>query len=222
MAFERIAILGCGLIGGSFALGLRAAGFAGEIVGWDREETLAKATEREAIDRGTSEFNQAVVGADLIYLATPVTLILDLLPAVGRTAKRGALVTDAGSTKVQICRLAREALPEGILFLGGHPLAGKEASGIDNAEADLFAGSKYVIVPAGKADAPPKAGFGVAEEFLGWVRRLGAETVEMDAETHDWALALISHLAQLMATALASTLWDETDEDGLPLTLAAG
>lgn len=220
MSFERVAILGCGLIGGSFALGLRAAGFAGELVGWDREETLAKSKQRSAIDHGTTELDQAIAGADLIYLATPVALILELLPAVGRTAKRGALVTDAGSTKIRICRLAREALPEAVHFLGGHPLAGKETSGIESADARLFVGAKYVVVPP---EGVPRRGAEEAKEaFLGWVRRLGAEPVEMDAETHDWAVALVSHLPQLVSTALASTVWDETDEDGLPLTLAAG
>ncbi|MDA2912661.1 prephenate dehydrogenase/arogenate dehydrogenase family protein [Acidobacteriia bacterium AH_259_A11_L15] len=236
MAFQKIAVLGCGLIGGSFALGLKKRGYAGKIIGWDKEDVLQKAQERGAIDRGTEDGATAVEGAELIYLAAPVVVILDLLPQVGRHAKAGALVTDAGSTKVRVCRMAKQVLPETLTFLGGHPMAGKEVSGIENADADLFMGSKYVVVKEAeeaeeakeKADSssrPEGSGSGLgmteaAEEFLDWVRRLGAEPVELDAETHDWAVALVSQAPQLLSTALASAVWDETDEDGLPLSLA--
>ncbi|MFQ5724527.1 MAG: prephenate dehydrogenase, partial [Terriglobia bacterium] len=188
MAFQKIAVLGCGLIGGSFALGLKKRGYAGEIIGWDKEDVLQKAQERGAIDRGTEDSATAVEGADLVYLAAPVVVILDLLPQVGRHAKAGALVTDAGSTKVRVCRMAKQVLPETLTFLGGHPMAGKEISGIENADADLFVGSKYVVVKEAeeaeeaqeKADPSFRAegsgaGLGMTEateEFLDWVRRL--------------------------------------------------
>jgi len=226
MAFERIAVLGCGLIGGSFALGLKKYGFNGEIVGWDREEVLPRARERGAIDRGTADLKEAVGDTDLIYLATPVTLILELLPAVAQSAKPGALITDAGSTKVRICRLAQQVVPEGVHFLGGHPGAGKEAGGIENASADLFAGAKYMLIKeaeeageAGEAGEVEGAGE-TTKEFLEWLGNLGAEPVWLDAETHDWAMAMVSHLPQLLSTALAGMVWDETDEDGLPVSLA--
>lgn len=227
MVLQRIAVIGCGLLGGSFALGLKKNGFAGEVIGCDREEVLRAARERGAIDRGLTDTGEAVAGADLVVLSTPVGTILDLLPQVAKRARPGTLVTDTGSTKVRICRRAREVLPESVSFLGGHPLAGKETSGIENAEADLFAGAKYVVIKeenqAGRRDSST-SGLGMTnagEEFLSWVRRLGAEPVEMEAETHDWAVAWISHAPQLVATALASAVWDETDEDGLPLALAA-
>ncbi|MFQ5695261.1 MAG: prephenate dehydrogenase [Terriglobia bacterium] len=219
MPFSRVSILGCGLIGGSFALGLKASGFKGEIVGWDKEDVLPRARQTGAIDHGTTDVKEAVAGADLVYLATPVTLILELLPVVGREARPGALITDAGSTKARICRLAREAVREGVFFLGGHPMAGKEASGIDNAEAKLFDGAKYVVIQ--EAEEAKEAN-DAKKEFFDWVRRLGAEPVTMDAETHDWAVALVSQAPQLLSTALASVVWDETDEDGLPLSLAGG
>lgn len=219
------------MIGGSFALGLKANGYPGEIIGWDREETLQKAKARGAIDRGTPDLGEAMAGADLVYLAAPVVLILDLLPQVARQVRPGTLVTDSGSTKVRICRLAREVLPASVFFLGGHPLAGKETPGIESADAKLFEDAKYVIVRESRGAEPSLAPRDFAgdkpemteaeREFLSWVKRLGAEPVELDAETHDWALALVSHLPQLVSTALASTVWDETDEDGLPLSLAA-
>ena len=245
MSFRRISILGCGLIGGSFALGLKKHGFGGEIVGCDRTEVLEKARARGAIDRAVTEVAEALDDADLVYLATPVVTILDLLPEVAKAAKPGALVTDAGSTKVRICRLASEVMPEGIQFLGGHPMAGKEVGGIENADADLFVGTKYILVKGAEEQAKafttedtenteeaqrkagpstrPSGSLGMTDqeqEFVGLVQMLGAEPVWMDAETHDWAAALVSHLPQLVSTALASAVWDETDEDGLPLSLA--
>ncbi len=220
MPFQRITILGCGLIGGSFALALKQADFAGEIVGWGREATLERARQRGAIDRGVVDLVQAVADADLIYLSTPVGAILELLPQVGRAVKAGALVTDAGSTKVAICAKAGEVLPKNVTFLGGHPLTGKEISGIENADADLFVGAKYVVIKeAGEAEE--EFGSESAREFLDWLRRVGAEPVVLDAETHDRAVAFTSHLPQLLSTALAAAVADEIDEDGLPVSLAA-
>jgi prephenate dehydrogenase len=216
MRFERIAIIGCGLIGGSFALALKKGGFAGEIAGWDRADVLEKAKDRGAIERAAKDLADAVVDADLVYLAAPVVAILDLLPQLALHLKPGALVTDAGSTKARICRQAREALPKGVFFLGGHPMAGKEASGIENASADLFAAAKYIVIKDTNRRGPENAEI----EFLDWVRKMGAEPVEMDAETHDWAVAFVSHLPQLVSTALASAVWDQTDDDGLPVALA--
>ena len=215
MSFQRIAILGCGLIGGSFALALKKRGFAGEIVGCDRDDVLEKAKARGAIDAGTSELSEAVANADLVYLATPVVTILDLLPQVAKAAKPGALITDAGSTKVRICRLAKEVLPDNVSFLGGHPMAGREVGGIENADPDLFVGKKWGLIQDDRRGAED-----AEKEFEELVEKLGAQPVWMDAETHDWAVALVSHLPQLVSTALASTTWDETDEDGLPLSLA--
>lgn len=224
MPFQRITILGCGLIGGSFALALKQAGFAGEIVGWGREDALERAQQRGAIDRGVVDLAQAVADADLIYLSTPVGAILDLLPQVGQAAKAGALVTDAGSTKVAICARAKEVLPEKVIFLGGHPLTGKETSGIENADADLFVGAKYVVIKETKEAEEAEEEFGSesVREFLDWLRRVGAEPVVLDAETHDRAVAFTSHLPQLLSTALAAAVADETDRDELPVSLAAG
>lgn len=214
--FRNVAVLGVGLIGGSFALALRQRGFAGEIVGLDRAEVLAQAEKRGAIQRGTSELAEAVRNADLIYLATPVVVTLELLPQVLRGVAPGTLVSDTGSSKAAICRVAREACPAGVEFLGGHAMAGKEASGIENADPDLFVEATYALTPA----VPEAMSTASAQALVEWIRKLGAKLVTLDAETHDWAVALVSHLPQLLSTALASTIWDETDEDGLPLGLA--
>ena len=214
--FRRVAVVGVGLIGGSFALALRQRGFSGEIVGWDHAEVLGRAESRGAIHRGSTELAQALEGADLVYIATPVVLTIELLPQILRNVPFGTLVTDTGSSKRAICRVAQEARPAGVLFLGGYSIAGKEACGIENADPDLFVGAPYVLTP----DPPEVFETEAASALLEWIREIGAQPTSLDPETHDWALALVSHLPQLLSTALASAVWDETDEDGLPIRIA--
>ena len=210
--FSRVAVLGTGLIGGSFALAVRSTFPGVAITGWDRPEVLQRAAERGAITRAASSLAEAISGADLIYIALPIAATLDLLPEIARHAPAGALVTDAASTKSTICRAAAELFRVGAQFLGGHPLAGKETSGIESADAALFAGAKYVLV--GDSSTPRAA------RMEALLRALGTEPVWLDSETHDWAVGIVSHLPQLVVVALASTVEDETDETGLPLSLA--
>lgn len=212
--FRRAAILGAGLIGGSFALALRKHAPDIRRVAWDREEALREAQARNAVDETAGSLPEAVSGADLIYVALPIGVTLDVLPEIAKHAPPRAFVTDACSTKVRICRRAAEVFRDGPAFLGGHPLAGKESSGIAHADADLFRGAKYALIgeePAG--DARQAA-------FTELLERIGARAVWLDAERHDWAVAVISHLPQLVSVALAETVHDELDETGLPVSLA--
>src|SRR5215472_10733603 len=133
---QNVAIVGVGLIGGSFGLALRRAGFEGRIVGVSSLKTIRTAIERGAIDEGV-DLATAVAGADVVFLSSPISVILDQLGAIDEKAGPGTLITDAGSTKAVICRTAQEKVRRA-LFLGGHPMAGKERSGIAVAEADLF------------------------------------------------------------------------------------
>lgn len=211
--FASVAVLGTGLIGGSFALALRAAFPEAVVAGWDRPEVLQRAAERGAITQAAPSLTEAVGRADLIYVALPIGVTLDLLPEIARHSPAGALVTDAASTKSAICRAARELFRGGAQFLGGHPLAGRETSGIEHADAALFRCAKYVLVG--------EPSLAAAARFETLLRALGAEPVWLDAESHDWALGIVSHLPQLAAVALAAVVGDETDETGLPLSLAA-
>ncbi len=197
---ETVAIVGVGLIGGSFALALRRAGFAGRILGVSSARTLASAREAGIIDDGGA-LDAIVPRADLVYLSQPIGAILDALPAVDRMVRPGTLITDAGSTKLRIVKLALETVRRG-LFLGGHPMAGKETRGIDAAEAGLFEGRPYFITPVRFEDleAPPVI------EFVDWIRRIGAAPQPVSAEDHDRAVAFTSHLPQLASTALACAL----------------
>jgi len=210
--FRNIAVLGTGLIGGSFALGVRGAFPHVPVVGWDRPEALRQAQERGAITEAASSLAGAVAGAALVYVALPICATLDLLPEIARGARAGTLVTDAASTKSAICRLAAQQFRGVAHFVGGHPLAGREVGGIENADAAIFRGAKYALI--GDPEAPGTAGF---EALL---RALGAQPLWLDAETHDWAVGIVSHLPQLASIALASVVNDETDETGLPLALA--
>jgi prephenate dehydrogenase len=220
-SFRRVAILGTGLIGGSFALALRKHSPDSVVIGWDKGHVLRHALERGAINEGFSDLSLAVAGADLIYLALPVGHTIELLPEVARLASSETLVTDASSTKRSVCAAAAESFPaNGASFLGGHPMAGKEISGIAAADAELFRGSKYAFIrkSAGESTEEPRAAR--VAKFLKLVEKLGAEPVWLDAEAHDRAAAIVSHLPQLLAVALAGVVRDQTDETGLPVTLA--
>jgi prephenate dehydrogenase len=197
---EAVCIVGVGLIGGSFALALRAAGFDGRIVGVSSPATLQAALDRGVIDAGVT-LEDAVPTADLVYLAQPIQRILELIPALGALVKPGALVTDAGSTKAQIVAAAKGKMRHA-QFLGGHPMAGKEARGVESAEPSLFMGRTYVLTPVRSSDLETQA----AQEFLFWVCKIGATPVTVDPETHDRIVAHTSHLPQLASTALAAML----------------
>ena len=214
--FQRIAVLGTGLIGGSFALALRRHLGNVPVVGWDKPDVLSLARERGAITESARDFATALRGADLVYLALPVGLTLEILPAIARQADPDALVTDACSTKVAICRAAAASFHDGARFLGGHPMAGREVSGIESADAELFRGSKYVLIA--RVDDPDPH----VQNFAVLLRRIAAEPIWLDADTHDWAVAIVSHLPQLVSLALAGVVHNETDETGLPISLGGG
>lgn len=192
------AIVGVGLIGGSFALALRKAGFTGEILGVSSPAAVEAARASGVIDRGVS-LEEAAERAGLIYLAQPVDRILETLVRLGPIAPPGCLITDAGSTKAAIVRQATVHV-RAARFLGGHPMAGKESRGVESAEADLFVGRPYVLMPTEGPDDVLEA------EFAGWLSRIGAHVLTMSAEQHDAAVAWSSHLPQIVSTALATTL----------------
>jgi prephenate dehydrogenase len=220
-SFRRVAILGTGLIGGSFALALRKYSADSVVNGWDKGHVLRHALERGAINEGFSDLSLAVAGADLIYMALPVGHTIELLPEVAKLAPPEALVTDASSTKRAVCAAADESFSEnGAYFLGGHPMAGKEISGIAAADAELFRGSKYALIRKSSVESSGEPRDARVTKFLALIAKLGAEPVWLDAEAHDRAAAIVSHLPQLLAVALAGVVRDQTDETGLPVTLA--
>jgi prephenate dehydrogenase len=199
---QTVAIVGTGLIGASFGLALRKAGFDGTIIGVSSAGALADAVRRGAIDRG-APLAEAAAEADCIFLSQTIGRILDTVRHLDPLLKPGALVTDAGSTKCQIVDTARQAIARG-QFLGGHPMAGKESRGAASADADLFRGRTWVLTPdeAGELETPAARG------FRGWLERIGARVVVLDADEHDRVVARTSHLPQLASTALGALLAD--------------
>jgi prephenate dehydrogenase len=197
---KTVAIIGTGLIGASFGLALRRAGFTGELLGVSSELAIADATAAGAIDRG-APFDEAAEAADLIFLAQTIGRIVDSLRHLDPFVRPGALVTDAGSTKCEIVDTAMQHLRR-CQFLGGHPMAGKERRGAKEASANLFEGQTWVLTPveAGALETP------IARAFRGWLGRIGARVAILDCEAHDAIVALTSHLPQLASTALASLL----------------
>lgn len=200
MGFESVAVVGVGLIGGSFALALRKAGFRGRVIGVSSRPAVEAALAHRVIDEA-APLEQALPQADLVYLAQPIERILATLERVDAFLKPGALVTDAGSTKARIAATGRRAVQRG-QFLGGHPMAGKETRGVAEAEPDLFAGRTYVLTPDGPQDleTPPAA------EFVEWIRRIGGVPVILDPVDHDRVVSWTSHLPQLASTALAGAV----------------
>ena len=215
--FHRIAIVGVGLIGGSWGLALGKRGLTGTRVGCDRPDVLKRATAAGAIDESAEDPAQAVRDADLVVLAAPVGAILDVLPRLRPAVSAAALVTDVGSTKRLICQRAREVFGDQPLFVGGHPLAGKELSGFENADARLFENARYALTPL----APDHPADGRVKAFSQLLEALGARPFLCDASAHDRAVAYLSHLPQLLSTGLASLIAGQSAEDFLPLELAA-
>lgn len=197
---DTVAIFGVGLIGGSFALAIRKAGFQGRIIGVSSDDTIRAALALHVIDEALPAA-EAAAQADLLYLAQPIHRIIASLAELEVLAKPGALITDAGSTKQAIVDRASQVISRA-QFLGGHPMAGRERRGVEAAEADLFQGRPYVLTPRSPAELETPA----ARDFLAWIPRIGSFPVILNAEEHDRTVAFTSHLPQLASTALAATL----------------
>ncbi len=210
MAIRQVTIVGTGLIGGSLALALKKRGWKGRIVGCDREAVLRQARRRRAIDAGASEPQKAVAGSQVVVLATPIFGILELMERLAPAAAPEALFTDVGSTKREIAARAQAVFgPQAARrFLAGHPMAGKERGGIENADPDLFQDAAWVVTPL----TGQRTGSGRAGDFLKLLKRTGARVVEMEAERHDRLMAWLSHLPQMLATALGASLAEEFGE----------
>jgi prephenate dehydrogenase len=200
MGMDTVAIFGVGLMGGSFALAIRKAGFAGRIIGVSSDDTVRAALALQIIDEALPA-PEAAGQADLLYLAQPIHRIIDSLAELDAWVKPGALITDAGSTKKAIVDRARQVISRA-QFLGGHPMAGRERRGVEAAEADLFQGRPYVLTPQSPSEMESPA----AREFLGWIPRIGSVPVVLSPDEHDRTVAFTSHLPQLISTALAATL----------------
>jgi prephenate dehydrogenase len=220
----RVLIVGTGLIGASIGLALK--GLEGEprieVLGWDSKASeLTKAVEIGALDKALDAGDVCKPdAADVFVLATPVLPIMDWMERLAPVLGEGQLVTDVGSTKREIVERARKLFnqPGCARFLAGHPMAGKEAGGCGLAEAGLFRGAAWLFTPVDEERTD------IEREWIGLVERFGARVMELDAERHDEVCAWVSHLPQMLSTALAALL-EETfagDPDGMAAVQAIG
>jgi len=214
--FRKMVIIGVGLIGGSLALACKRDGIVSEIVGIGRrEENLKKALELRAIDSYTLQIEKGVEGADLIVLATPVGSFIKLARQMAPFLSPGAIVTDVGSVKGPLMEI-EDILPPSTHFVGGHPIAGREKSGIGAASPDLFKDARCILTPTERTDRDS------LERVASLWKGVGAIVDYMSPERHDRIFAAVSHLPHVVAYALVSTLMElERTEDGL-ISFSAG
>jgi prephenate dehydrogenase len=219
MSIRQITIIGTGLIGGSFALALRRRKFAGRIIGCDREAALERAKKCGVIDKGFCEPFDAVRGSQLVVLATPVLAIVDLIGRLGPSLPATTLLTDVGSTKAAVAQQAIDVFGKNARhrFLAGHPMAGKESSGVEFADPDLFKGAVWFLTPLPGQNLQED----IFAEFVGWIDEIGARVAMLPPEDHDRLCAWISHVPQMISTALAAALVEEFGEEA-PLLPAGG
>jgi prephenate dehydrogenase len=214
---EKIAVLGLGLIGGSLALALHQASLAKQIAGYDVDPDVTRqALTREAITQMCTTVEEAVQQADLVVLAAPILALPELFERIAPMLKPGALVTDTASSKAQVLTWAKTLLPPDVVFVGGHPMAGRENSGIEAAEARLFEGCTYCLTPT--LQTPSEAIARLSEVVI----RLGANPLALDVEEHDHLVAGISHLPFVLSTALVQTLGAARDWPQMTRLAAGG
>lgn len=208
--FQRVAIVGLGLIGGSMGLALRQARAAQQVAGYDLGRGVSEQARRVgAIDQAHNALADAVRGADLIILATPVGAMRALLQDMATMASPGAVITDVASTKSQVISWAEEFLPGNIYFIGGHPMAGKEISGVEAADPTLFQGRIYCLTPTKKTS--PVA----LNKVATMIETLGGRVRFLEPAEHDGQVAQVSHLpfiasAALMTTVTESSSWGDS------------
>jgi len=198
---RKITIVGVGLIGGSLGLAIKKHRLAKEVAGLSyNQDSLEAALNNRAIDVGFTDVGKAIRHADMVILASPVDSIIRLLPAINPYLKRGCVVTDVGSAKVEIVEAAQKKLSDPRFFVGAHPMAGSEKTGSDHARADMFEGSLCLMTPL---DSTHKN----AVNKVKWLwSSLGAKVKRLSAEEHDEIMAYVSHLPHVVAYAMMSTI----------------
>jgi prephenate dehydrogenase len=201
MDFNHVCIIGVGLMGSSFALALRRYGYKGKITGIGRrEENLIRAKDLGIIDNYSTAHAEGVKDADLILLATSVGQFEQITKDIRNSLKTGTIVTDLGSVKAEIIRRLEPLMPEGVSFVGGHPIAGKECSGLNAATADLFNNARCIITPT--SDTNKEA----LNKVINIWDTIGTITILMSPEEHDLIFAAASHLPHVVAYALVNSI----------------
>ena len=207
MTFQKLAVIGCGLMGGSFALGLKHAGLVKSIAGFSAsEKTRQRAQQLQVIDIACDSVAQTVEGADLVLLAVPVSATRQSLEAIVPALSPNALLMDVGSTKCDVVAAARQTLGERLsCFVPAHPIAGKEVAGIEHAESGLYKNRRTVLTPLSETGA-----LQIGQAQAVW-QALGSTVFTMTPEAHDATFAAVSHLPHLLAFAAVNALVSQTE-----------
>jgi prephenate dehydrogenase len=199
--FNKVTIIGVGLIGGSFALSLKRSGFKGKITGVGRKkENLVRAKKLNVIDTYTTNPAKGVLDADLIILATPVGQFTKIIKGIKNHLKKGAIVSDVGSVKARVVKELERLLPEKVSFIGTHPISGRECSGVESASADLFKNTRCIITPVERTNKK------ALSKMRSLWKKLGAKVIIMSPEEHDRIFASVSHLPHIIAYALINSI----------------
>lgn len=218
MTIKRVAVIGLGNIGGSIALAVRGnAATEVEVVGYARNEnTASEALRLGAVDRVSSNLGEVLAGADLVVLATPVAAMEQIMQDINPLLAKGAVVTDVGSTKVDVNAWGCQYIGPDAVFVGGHPMAGSAAAGIAGANGDMFVDTVFCVVQ--ESDTPARA-TAALEQLVAW---LGARPLAMTAQQHDQYVADVSHLPMLLASMLVSCATRNENWDAMSQLAALG
>jgi prephenate dehydrogenase len=208
--FNKVAIIGLGLIGGSLAQALKKSKQVKHVFGIDPDkETIEYALKNKIIDEGSQEIVQGVSQAEIVVIATHVGAIVKTAKALIPVMSPGTIITDVGSVKGKIVREIEEIMPPHTHFVGGHPIAGRENSGIKNADPGLFRGKRYMLTPTEKTPLVVKSRVATLWELV------GSEVHEMDIDVHDRVFGFVSHLPHVVAYSLIDALLSQDDPETL-------
>uniref|UniRef100_C6E2B0 prephenate dehydrogenase n=1 Tax=Geobacter sp. (strain M21) TaxID=443144 RepID=C6E2B0_GEOSM len=217
VVFNRMAVIGVGLIGGSLARILREKGAVKEVVGIGRgEENLKRGVELGVLDRYTTDAGEGVAGADLVFVATPVCSIPKVVAEIAPFLAPGCIVTDGGSVKEFVVEACEPLMPEGTFFVGGHPIAGTEHSGVEASFSTLYQGKRCIVTPTARTDAA------ALDKVVELWKIAGSSVPLMDPVQHDRVVAAISHLPHMVAYSLVNAVDGYDRFGGDLLSFSAG
>ena len=215
--FQKVTIIGVGLLGASLAKACKGRGLVDEITGYGRNcENLRKAKDLKIIDHYSGDLSEAVSDADLVVLCTPVSTIVPLIQSLVSQVQPGTIITDVGSVKESVVHSADKLMPEGIFFVGSHPIAGGENSGLESSTASLYQDAKCIVTPTEKTDTT------ALKKISALWHALGMNVISLSAEEHDFIFGAVSHLPHIVAYALMNTLGDLKTPNNLEVTGFSG
>ena len=200
MKFDSVTVIGLGLIGGSVCRAIKKSDAAVEVVGIDSDEEVLKfAVDNGIVDRGSSVLEN-IVDSELVVIATYVDKITETVQEIFPSLNKGCVITDVGSVKSEVVSKIEGIVPAGIYFVGSHPIAGSECSGIENSDADLFNGKNVIVTPTEKSEKH------ALDKVTSFWASIGGKVISLDPETHDRVFAYVSHLPHLVAYSLVNSV----------------